>query len=181
MGKGNLILIGMPGCGKSSAGVVLAKALGLDFLDTDLLIQRRSGQRLCEILRARGDAAFRRLEEETLCQVDCADTVIATGGSAVYGEAAMAHLRGLGRILYLKLSCEAIEGRLGDLRERGITLSPGQSLRSLYQERVPLYERWADLTIDAEGLDIRQVIAAITAALAAEPVRGAADRRSCQP
>ena len=81
MGKGNLILIGMPGCGKSSAGVVLAKALGLDFLDTDLLIQRRSGQRLCEILRARGDAAFRRLEEETLCQVDCADTVIATGGS----------------------------------------------------------------------------------------------------
>jgi len=159
----NLILIGMPGCGKSTVGVVLAKTLGYDFLDTDLLIQAREKRILPDILEQEGRDAFNRIEEEALLTVRAERTVIATGGSAVYGRRAMEHLRGLGTVVYLRLPLENVSARLGDLKKRGVSLAPGQTLRELYEERVPLYEKYADVILDADGLDIPGAAAAIGA------------------
>ena len=154
----NLILIGMPGCGKSTVGVVLAKALGMDFVDSDLVIQKATGKRLSQIIDERGDAGFREVENRVNADLVAENSIIATGGSVVYGEEAMAHLKAIGTIVYLKLSCEALEERLGDLHARGVSIQPGWTLRDLYNERVPLYERWADITIDCERLMLREVV-----------------------
>lgn len=157
----NLILIGMPGAGKSSVGVVLAKRLGYAFVDSDLLIQSREGKLLHEIIEAEGVEGFWRIEEAVNASIEARRTVIATGGSAVYGARAMAHLKQIGTVVYLRLSLETIEERLGDLEERGVTLREGQDLRALYEERTPLYERYADLTIDCETLSIREIVTAV--------------------
>lgn len=162
----NLILIGMPGCGKSTVGVVLAKALGMDFIDSDLVIQKTEGKRLSEIIDECGDAGFREVENRVNAGLQAENSVIATGGSVVYGEVAMAHLKQLGTVIYLKLSCEAIEERLGDLHERGVSIQPGWTLRDLYAERVPMYERWADITVDCERMRLREVVGYITRQLA---------------
>ena len=162
----NLILIGMPGCGKSTVGVVLAKALGMDFIDSDLVIQKQTGKRLSQIIDESGDAGFREIENRINAQLEVTDSVIATGGSVIYGTDAMRHLKAIGTIVYLKLSYEAIEDRLGDLHARGVTIQPGWTLRDLYDERVPMYEKWADITVDCEKMRLREVVQTIADAMA---------------
>ena len=154
----NLILIGMPGCGKSTVGVVLAKALGLDFIDSDLVIQREMGMKLSQLIDWHGDEGFRQIENRINAALNVEDSIIATGGSVVYGEEAMRHLKAIGTVIYLKLSYKAFEERLGDLHARGVTIKPGWTLRDLYNERVPLYEKWADITVDCETLRLREVV-----------------------
>lgn len=155
----NIILIGMPGAGKSTVGVVLAKRRGCRFLDSDLLIQEKCDALLHELIAEHGTDGFLKMEEEVNASIDVRRTVIATGGSVVYGKAAMEHLREIGTVVYLKLSCETIKDRLGDLSERGVTLRAGQTLEDLYRERIPLYEKYADVTIDCEKKSIREIAA----------------------
>ena len=154
----NIILIGMPGCGKSTVGVVLAKALGMDFIDSDLVIQKVTGKRLSAIIDESGDAGFREVENRVNADLTAENSIIATGGSVVYGEEAMRHLKEIGTVVYLKLSCKTIADRLGDLHARGVTIKPGWTLQDLYNERIPLYEKWADVTVDCENLLLREVV-----------------------
>ena len=158
----NIILIGMPGCGKSTVGVVLAKAANMDFIDSDLVIQKQMGKKLSHLIDESGDAGFRAIENRINAELAAENSVIATGGSVIYGEDAMRHLKDIGTVVYLKLSYEAIEDRLGDLHARGVTIQPGWTLRDLYNERVPLYEQWADVTVDCEQLRLREVVAYIS-------------------
>ena len=162
----NVVLIGMPGAGKSTVGVVLAKKLGYAFLDSDLVIQSREGKLLHEIISEKGVEGFWQVEEEANCSIDTNRTVIATGGSVIYGARAMEHFQRTATIVYLKLSLEAIAERLGDLNERGVTLKEGQDLKGLYEERIPLYEKYADITMDCEGLSIREIVAEIVRKIA---------------
>lgn len=154
----NIVLIGMPGAGKSTIGVVLAKKLGLRFLDSDLVIQDSCGKLLHEIMEEKGLEGFKKIEDQVNASLDVTNCVIATGGSAVYGKNAMAHLKEIGTIVYLKLSFEEINNRLGDLHERGVALKPGQSLLSLYNERIPLYEEYADIVVECDGLMLREAV-----------------------
>lgn len=156
--KNNVILIGMPGSGKSTAGVVLAKKLGYRFLDSDLVIQERTGKLLHQLIEELGEAGFLALENEINSSITARETVIATGGSAVYGTDAMEHFRAMGQIIYLKLAYKELEERLGDLHERGVVLKPGFTLKDLYEERIHLYEEYADITVDCNGRDVRQVM-----------------------
>ncbi|MDY0163243.1 shikimate kinase [Desulfobotulus sp.] len=148
----NLILIGMPGAGKSTLGVLVAKILGMDFMDTDLVIQSREGLRLHEIIRQKGLDAFRELEARYVEGLLVSRTVIATGGSVVYSQRAMESLARTGFILYLSLSLENLLQRLGNLDERGVVRRPGQDLAALFAERIPLYEAWAHGTLVCDGL-----------------------------
>lgn len=158
----NIVLIGMPGAGKSTVGVVLAKRLGYRFLDSDLAIQEHYGKLLPELIREFGVEGFWEIEDEINASLKGSNTVIATGGSAVYGENAMKRFSKTGTVIYLKLPYEEIEERLGDLAERGVTVRKGQSLRELYEERLPLYERYAKLTIDCEGKALREIVMEIS-------------------
>lgn len=162
MNKDNIILIGMPGAGKSTVGVVLAKRLGYAFLDSDLVIQGREGKLLHEIISERGVEGFWAVEEDANVSIDVRRTVVATGGSVIYGPRAMEHLKQIGTVIYLQLPCEAIADRLGDLDERGVTLREGQGLEDLYAERIPLYERYADITIDCGQKSIRGIVGEIS-------------------
>lgn len=161
----NIILIGMPGCGKSTAGVVLAKVLGYEFTDSDLLIQKREGKLLREIIAEYGEERFLEIEGEVNAGIQADRHVIATGGSVVYSGKAMKHLKEIGRIVYLKLSYATICSRLGNIRRRGVVLKDGQSLKDLYDERTPLYEAYADIVLDAEGQDVEGLMDAIAKAL----------------
>lgn len=156
--KNNIILIGMPGAGKSTVGVVLAKKRGCRFLDSDLLIQEKYDALLHELIAEHGTEGFWKIEEEVNASIRTTRTVIATGGSVIYGPAAMAHFKEIGTIVYLKLSCETIRERLGNLNERGVTLREGQTLEDLYRERVPLYEKYADIIMDCENKKIREIV-----------------------
>lgn len=162
----NLVLIGMPGSGKSTVGVILAKTLGLRYLDGDLLIQEREGMLLQDLIDRKGMGPFLAAEEAALCSIDQDDTVVATGGSAVYSPAAMEHLRRAGRTIYLRLSLPSIVQRLHNIHSRGIAMAPGETLADLYEKRTPLYEAYADLTVDCEGLDVEEIVEAITRRLA---------------
>lgn len=157
----NIALIGMPGCGKSTVGVVLAKAMGYQFIDCDLLIQKKEGKLLSELIADNGVAGFHEIENRVISSIGVDKNVIATGGSAIYGEDAMAHLREIARVIYLKLPYEEIEERLGDLHQRGITIEPGETLRDLYDQRVPLYEKYAHEIVDTKGLLLRESVAKI--------------------
>ena len=161
----NVVLIGMPGVGKSSIGVVLAKRIGFSFLDSDLLIQEREGMLLHEIMEKKGLGVFKEIENQVNASIVAKNTVIATGGSVVYGREAMAHLRSIGRVVYLQLSCNELQERLGDLHQRGVVMEEGQSLLSLYEERRALYERYADVTVQCEGKQIREVVDEISGLL----------------
>lgn len=143
-------------------GVVLAKKLGYVFMDSDLVIQSQEGKLLHEIISEKGVEGFWKVEEQVNAAIDTDRTVIATGGSVVYGPRAMEHLHDIGTVVYLKLSLKAIADRLGDLNERGVTLKEGQDLQGLYEERGPLYEKYADVTIDCENLQIREVVDAVS-------------------
>lgn len=156
--KDNIILIGMPGAGKSTVGVVLAKKLGYGFVDSDLIIQERCGKLLHELIEEKGVEGFWEIEDTVNASLSLQRSVIATGGSAVYGRKAMEHLREMGTVVYLKLSYEEIAERLGDLNARGVTLRPGQTLRELYEERIPLYEKYANVTVSCDGMTLREVV-----------------------
>ena len=162
----NIILIGMPGSGKSTVGVVLAKALGMKFLDVDLLIQGREGALLQELIDARGVERFLDLERDAVCSLDCRGTVVAPGGSCVCREESIAHMRSLGTVVYLQLSLEDVAGRIRNLSTRGIALSPGQTLADVYRRRVPLYEKCAHITIPAGGQSLAETVNAVSKALA---------------
>lgn len=147
----NVVLIGMPGSGKSTVGVLLAKALGYDFLDIDLVIQKREHALLQDILDRRGLDAFLQAEEDAVCSVSCENTVIAPGGSAVCREKAAEHLKSLGPVVYLKVPLEELSGRIQNLSTRGIAMQPGQTLADVMAYRAPLYDKYADLVIDCGG------------------------------
>lgn len=162
----NLTLIGMPGSGKSSVGVVLAKALGYGFVDADLLIQAREGALLQQLLDTHGLEAFLDMEERAIRSIHCRRSVIAPGGSCVLRETAMAHLKALGPVVYLRLDYPTLEGRVTNLASRGIAFAPGQSLRDVYVQREPLYTRWADCTVEIDqGQDLSATVAAVRAAI----------------
>ncbi len=168
----HIILIGMPACGKSTVGVLLAKTLGYRFVDADLVIQETDGRRLHRIIREEGPEGFLRMEEQVNLTLGCGNvpTVIATGGSAVYGEAAMRHFGEVGTVVYLRLSYETVARRLGDFSHRGVVMPAGYTLRMLYDERCALYERYADVTIDEGERDrIGDVVKALCARFDSEP------------
>ena len=156
--RDNIVLIGMPGAGKSTVGVVLAKHLGCRFVDSDLIIQEKYGKLLHELIEEHGVEGFWKIENEVNASLALEGSVIATGGSVIYGKEAMEHLRLIGQVVYLKLPYEEVADRLGDLNARGVTLMPGQTLRDLYEERTPLYEKYAHVTIDCSGKVLRDVV-----------------------
>ena len=141
----NVTLIGMPGSGKSTIGVILAKALRYEFLDSDLLIQKQEKRKLSEIIEQDGPEKFKEIENQVNADI----------------HEAMEHLKSIGKVIYLKLSLESLSKRLGNLKGRGVLLKDGQSLKDLYEERVPLYEKYADITIDEEGKDLDESLRAI--------------------
>ena len=143
----NIILIGMPACGKSVTGVILAKSLKMNFIDADLLIQERAGKSLQDIINADGIETFKSIEEEVLNAINVKNTVIATGGSAVYYDSAMRHLKENGMVVYIEASLATIKKRLKNIRTRGVAMEKGQTIDSLYEMRVPLYEKYADCTV----------------------------------
>ena len=144
----NVILIGMPSCGKSTVGVLLAKHLGYRFIDSDLLIQEKTGRLLHELIRERGIDGFLALENEVNAAIDTERAVISTGGSVVFCEQAMQHLRSIGRVVYLKIDYDTLCARLGDYVHRGVVIREGHTLLDMYRERAPLYEKYADVTVE---------------------------------
>ncbi len=161
----NIILIGMPACGKSTLGVLLAKTLGMSFIDTDLLIQESEGELLQHIINTRGLQAFMDVEERVLSGVEAEHAVIATGGSAVYSDKAMQHLRSIGKVVYIRLPLEEIMVRLRNIKTRGVAMNPGQTLEDLYAQRTPLYEKYADITIDTSGRVLEESVSILTETL----------------
>lgn len=162
----NIILIGMPGAGKSTLGVVLAKRLGMRFVDTDLLLQEGYGRLLSELISARGVEGFIAAENELLAGLQCEGHVIATGGSAVYSEQGMAHLKRTGQVVFIDVSLDELRRRLHhDLAERGVVVRQGSTIEDLYHERLPLYHAYADITVQADGLSTREAVEAIHEAL----------------
>ena len=166
--KDNIVLIGMPGAGKSTLGIVLAKILNYDFIDADLVIQNSCDKTLQKLIDACGPEGFIQVENEILRELNASKSIIATGGSAVYSDAAMEHLGQIGRIVYLQISYDELKNRLSDLQERGVVLKGGisMSLRDLYDERKPLYEKYADIVVDVNDLSITAAARKVAAALA---------------
>ena len=158
---GNIVLVGMPASGKSTIGVILAKELKYKFVDTDLLLQDATDQTLIEIIGERGLEGFLQFENDMVAQLQARRTVIATGGSVIYGSKAMEHLKAGGTVVYLKHRYEVIASRLTNITTRGVVMRKGATLRDLFRERTPLYERYADLTIEADGLTTEQTVQAI--------------------
>lgn len=154
----NIVLIGMPAAGKSTVGVLLAKSCLKDFIDTDLIIQRKYDCTLSEIIEKEGTEAFLKKENDVICSLKCFSSVVATGGSAVYGEQAMLHLRENGVVVYLKLSLKEITKRIGNIKTRGVAMKNGTDLLELYKEREPLYNKYADVIIDCENLTAEQAV-----------------------
>lgn len=160
----NLIFIGMPGSGKSTVGVLVAKRLGMGFVDTDLLIQEEAGRTLQEIVDQDGYQALRHIEEQVLLKLSVENQVISTGGSAVYSDAAMRHLKANGTVVFLDIPLDVVIQRIGDYSLRGISRRPDQSLSELFDERFALYSRYADITVKGEGLTQDQVCEAVVKA-----------------
>ena len=147
----SIILIGMPSCGKSTLGVLLAKKLGMEFIDSDLLIQKKHQKLLHELIKEHGNDGFLEIESEVNCSITEQNAVIATGGSAVYSERAMRHFATIGKIVYIHISYEEMEARRGDFAHRGVVMPEGYTLRDLYNERAALYEKYAHVTVSGEG------------------------------
>ena len=156
--KDNIVLIGMPGVGKSTVGVILAKMIGYQFIDADLLIQKQEGKLLHEIIAEKGTDGFIEIEERVNASIEASHTIIATGGSVVYGKKAMEHLSRIGTVVYLKVPYDTLEKRLEDIKGRGVVLKEGQTLRTLYDESTPLYEKYADIEISEDDLNVEQTV-----------------------
>ena len=163
--KTNIVLIGMPGVGKSTIGVILAKVLGYSFLDADLLIQEQEGKLLREIIEEKGTDGFIEVENRVNASIRADRAIIATGGSVVYGKEAMEHLKEIGRVVYVKVSYAILEKRLADIKGRGGVLKKGQTLETLFEERSKLYEQYADIEVSEEGLDVEQTVEKLVEAL----------------
>jgi len=153
--KSNMILIGMPGVGKSSIGVVLAKKLGKSFIDSDIVIQQETGSTLQELISQYGAAGFLDIEDRINAALDAENCVIATGGSVVFGRSAMEHFKSIGTVVYLAIGYDDLIGRLGDLDERGVVHKEGQTLKDIYDERSRLYEKYADVTVWEKSAQLR--------------------------
>ena len=158
MSTDNIILIGMPGVGKSTVGVILAKILGYQFLDADLVIQQQEGKLLHQIIEEVGTDGFIQVENRVNASLEATRTVIATGGSVVYGKEAMEHLKKIGTVVYLQVPFRVLEKRLSDIKGRGVVLKEGQTLYDLYMERTPLYEKYADVSLSEENLNVEQTV-----------------------
>ncbi|MDF2871972.1 MAG: hypothetical protein K0R05_3547 [Anaerocolumna sp.] len=161
----NIVLVGMPSAGKSTIGIILAKVLGYQFLDSDLLIQEQEKELLKDIIDKRGIDGFLAIENQINREIDTDHTVIATGGSVIYGVEAMEHLQETGVIVYIKLTLQTISERLGNIKQRGVVLRKGQTLKMLYEERCPLYEKYAHITVDGENLNTEELMENIKDAL----------------
>lgn len=159
----NIVLIGMPGCGKSTIGVLLAKSILADFVDTDLIIQNKYKKSLCEIINEEGLESFKSKENEVLAELRAENSVIATGGSAVYCPQGMENLKKDGKIIYLKLSPDEIKSRIKNITTRGIAMKEGTTIEQLYEERAKLYEKYADITIDCENTTAEECVNRIIA------------------
>lgn len=155
----NIILVGMPGSGKSTIGMRIAGELGYDFVDGDRIIEERHGKTLKEIIAERGNDGFAQVESDALCSIDTHRTVIAPGGSVCYEPEAVAHLRSIGTVIYLDVSYATLKHRLGDLAARGVVLKPGMTLKDLYDERVPLYQACADIVLEEGKRSVAQTVA----------------------
>lgn len=158
MKKSNIVLIGMPGVGKSTVGVILAKVLGYQFLDADLVIQQQEKKLLKDIIAEVGTEGFIEVENRVNAGLECSQTIIATGGSVVYGKEAMEHLKEIGTVVYLEVPYKTIEKRLSDIKGRGVVLKEGQTLYDLYMERTPLYEKYADIRVNEGRLNVEQTV-----------------------
>ena len=156
--KNNIVLIGMPGVGKSTVGVILAKVLGYQFLDADLLIQQQEGKLLKDIIAEVGTDGFIQVENRVNASINCEKTIIATGGSVIYGQEAMEHLKEIGTVVYLEVPFSILEQRLSDIKGRGVVLRDGQTLYDLFMERTPLYEKYADIRVSEEGLGVEETV-----------------------
>ena len=160
MKKDNIVLIGMPGVGKSTVGVILAKILGYQFVDADLVIQKEEGKLLKDIIAEKGTDGFIQVENRVNSNLQVHESVVATGGSVVYGTEAMEHLSEIGTVVYLKQSLRKLERRLRNIKNRGVVLRPGQTLKDLYRERTVLYEKYADIVVDESDLNVEQTVEA---------------------
>lgn len=167
MDKGNLIFIGMPAVGKSTVGVVVAKQLGKRFLDSDLLIQEQEGKLLREIIAEVGEEEFLKIESQVNCNINVQNSIISPGGSVIYCEEAMEHFKKIGTIVYLKASFQTIKRRIRDPKKRGVVLREGQTFRNLYDERVKLYEKYADITVSEDGCKLDETIVNVLEAVEA--------------
>lgn len=154
----NVIFIGMPASGKSTIGVVVAKRLGYDFIDTDLLIQKQEGKLLKDIIEEVGSDGFLRIENRVNRELQAERSVIAPGGSVIYCREAMEHFQELGTIVYLKVPYETIYSRISDVKNRGVVLKENQTFREMYEERTALFEQYADYIVDEEGLSLNETI-----------------------
>lgn len=157
----NIILVGMPSCGKSTVGVILAKTMNKGFVDTDILIQQREGKTLQEIINTQGNDYFHHVEEQVLLDFDKVDYVVATGGSSIYFDKAIEKFKEKGVVVYLRVSLETVLERLNNITTRGVTLAKGQTLGDLYNQRIPLYEKHADVVIDGDGKTVEEVVSEI--------------------
>ena len=151
----------MPGSGKSTCGVLAAKALCMDFMDTDLVIQRQEGMPLQAIISERGNGYFATAEESAICALDLENSVVATGGSVVYSDKAMAHLKSNALVLCLRISYDTMLGRIADISSRGILLKEGETLETMFAERVPIYERYADHIVDCDDKEVAETVTEI--------------------
>lgn len=163
--KNNIILIGMPGVGKSTVGVVLAKILGYQFIDADIVIQQETKKLLKDIISEEGVEGFIEIENRINASINTSKAVIATGGSAVYGKEAMEHYKEIGTVIYLRLGYDEINKRLSDIKNRGVVLKEGQDLLDIYEERCILYEKYADVLIDEAGLNVEETIERIVSSI----------------
>jgi shikimate kinase len=154
----NIILIGMPGAGKSTIGVLLAKSMLMDFIDTDLIIQKKTGKALCDIINENGINEFISLENNIICSEEFVNSIVATGGSVVYGKEAMEKIKDNGVIVYLRVEAAELQSRIKNIHTRGIAMKDGQTLDSLYNERAPLYEKYADITVECGGLSPEECV-----------------------
>ena len=161
----NVVLIGMPGSGKSTVGVLAAKALTMDFVDTDLLLQRKAGRPLQQMVDELGTEGFSRVEEACICDLQAHGTVIATGGSVAMEDTAMEHLKENGLVVFLRMPLETLTRRLKNMKTRGIAMEKGQTLRDLYDLRQPAYLKWADAVVDTDGLSVEETVERVVAAV----------------
>ena len=157
----NIVLVGMPGCGKSTVGVLAAKALMMDFVDTDLILHKQGGKPLQQMVDELGTAGFSKAEEDCICTLEMDNTVIATGGSVAMEAHAMEHLRQSSTVVFLHLSYDSIEKRLGNIKTRGIAMEKGQTLRDLYDKRQPFYYACADKVLEADGQTVEETVEAL--------------------